>query len=109
MPRTRLRWGGMLSITDTAAIAINALIADSQMPAGSGLRIASQADSDGMLALSVAPAPAAHDTVVERAGANVFLEPVAAQALDQQVLDVQQVSQGDEEQYQFAITPQHSV
>jgi iron-sulfur cluster assembly protein len=99
----------MLSITETAALAINTLIADSQMPAGSGLRIASQADSNGALTLSVAPAPAAHDTVLERAGANVFLEPIAAQALDQQVLDVQQISQGDEDQYQFAITPQESA
>jgi Fe-S cluster assembly iron-binding protein IscA len=99
----------MLSITETAALAINSLIADSQMPEGSGLRIASQPDSDGTLALSVATAPAAQDTVVERAGATVFLEPIAAQALDQQVLDVQRVSQGDEDQYQFAITPQGSV
>lgn len=99
----------MLSITETAALAINTLIADSEMPEGSGLRIASQAGSDGTLALSVAPAPAANDTVVERAGANVFLEPIAAQALDQQVLDVQRVEQGDEDQYQFAITPQESA
>lgn len=99
----------MLAITETAAVAINTLLADSQMPEGSGLRIASQPDGDGTLALSVAPSPAAQDTVVQSGGAAVFLEPIAAQALDQQVLDVQRVGQGAEDQYQFAISPQQSA
>lgn len=99
----------MLAITETAAQAINTLVASSDLPEGAGLRIASQADeqSEG-LALSVAPAPADDDTVLQGGGANVFLEPTAAQVLDEMVLDVQAVPDetGAEKQYQFAISPQ---
>jgi iron-sulfur cluster assembly protein len=96
----------MLAITETAALAINTLISENEMPEGAGLRIASEPEGSDSLQLSVAPAPRDHDTVVESAGATVFLEPVAAQALDGQVLDVHRIPEGDEEQYQFAITPQ---
>ncbi|MGH4025713.1 MAG: adhesin [Pseudonocardiaceae bacterium] len=97
----------MLSITETAAQAINSLITASDMPEGAGLRIAAQpeADSSG-LELSVAPGPGEQDTVLKGGGVSVFLEPVAAQALDDKVLDVERVEGGgDEEQYRFAIAP----
>ena len=93
----------MLAITETAALAINTLI--NQTPEGTGLRIA-QPEGSQTLELSVAPVPAEHDTVLESAGATVFLEPTVAQALDRQVLDVQHVAHDDEDQYQFTITPQ---
>ncbi|MGH3794716.1 MAG: adhesin [Pseudonocardiaceae bacterium] len=96
----------MLAITDTAAQAINSLISGSQLPEGAGLRIASlpETESEG-LELSVAPAPDEQDTVLKGGGATVFLEPIAAQALDDKVLDVQRVEGVEEEQYRFAITP----
>jgi iron-sulfur cluster assembly protein len=97
----------MLAITETAAQAINSLIAASQMPEGAGLRIAPQSDSEReTLELSVAPAPAAQDTVLQGGGATLFLEPTAALALDDKILDVQRVVENDEEQYRFAIAPQ---
>lgn len=97
----------MLTITETAAQAINSLISASEMPQGSGLRIASQADSESdALELSMAPAPDAGDTVLEGGGAVIFLEPVAAQALDDKILDVQKIVEGDEEQYRFALAQQ---
>ncbi len=101
----------MLSITETAAQAINSLITSSDMPEGAGLRIAAQPESDSAgLELSVAPAPAEQDTVLKGGGATVFLEPVAAQALDDKVLDVQRVDgAGDEEQYRFAIASRSDV
>lgn len=46
--------------------------------------------------------------MLESSGANVFLEPVAAQTLDGQVLDVQRVERDGEDQYYFAITAQES-
>lgn len=82
-------------------MAITTLISDSQMPEGAGLRIV-QPEGSETLQLSVAAAPAAQDTVLESAGASVFLEPIAAQALDDKVLDVKL----DEDQYSFAIAPQ---
>jgi Fe-S cluster assembly iron-binding protein IscA len=97
----------MLAITETAAQAINSLISASQMPDGAGLRIAPQQEAPAeALELSVAPAPAEEDTVIEGGGATVFLEPSAAQVLDDKVLDVQRVVEDDEEQYRFAIAPQ---
>ncbi|MGH4009740.1 MAG: adhesin [Pseudonocardiaceae bacterium] len=93
----------MLAITETAAVAITTLISDSQMPEGSGLRIV-QPEGSETLQLSVAQAPAEQDTVLESAGANVFLGPIAAQSLDDKVLDVQL----EEDQYRFAIAPQVS-
>lgn len=99
----------MLAITETAAQAINSLIIASQMPEGAGLRIAPQQEAPSeALELSVAAAPGSEDTVVEveGGGAPVFLEPTAAQVLDDKVLDVQRVMEEDEEQYRFAIAPQ---
>ena len=101
----------MLSITETAAQAINSLITANEMPEGSGLRIAAQPETDSAgLELSVAPAPGEQDTVLKGGGATVFLEPVAAQALEDKVLDVQRVeAEGDEEQYRFAIAPRSEL
>lgn len=97
----------MLAITETAAQAINSLITASQLPEGAGLRIASQPDSPSeALELSVAPAPSEDDQVLEGGGATVFLEPIAARALDDKVLDVQRVVENEEEQYRFAIADQ---
>lgn len=93
----------MLAITETAAVAITTLISDSQMPEGAGLRIV-QPEGSETLELSVAPAPSEQDTVLESAGASVFLEPIAAQVLEDKVLDVEH----DEDRYRFAIAPQIS-
>jgi Fe-S cluster assembly iron-binding protein IscA len=93
----------MLAITENAAQAINTLI--SEMPAGSGLRIA-PTEEPQTLQLSPAPAPSPQDTVVQSAGATLFLEPTVAQALNDQVLDVQPVVTNDGDQYQFALAPQ---
>jgi Fe-S cluster assembly iron-binding protein IscA len=100
----------MLAITETAAEAINSLITASQMPDGAGLRIASlpETETEG-LELSVAPGPAEQDTVLTGGGATVFLEPIAAQALDDKVLDVERVGDAEEEQYRFAITPRSDL
>jgi iron-sulfur cluster assembly protein len=104
-----LTWGRMLTITETAAQVINTLISDSQMLEGAGLRIAPQQEKSETLELSVAPAPAEQDTIVESAGATVFLEPHAEETLRNQILDVQPAVQGDENQYQFAVIPQPSA
>jgi Fe-S cluster assembly iron-binding protein IscA len=97
----------VLTITETAAEAINTLISASQLPEGAGLRIAAQPDSEPTaLELSVAVAPDDQDTVLEDGGATIFLEPIAAQALDDKVLDAQRFGEGTEEQYRFAIALQ---
>ena len=93
----------MLAITANAALAMKTLM--SGMPAGAGLRIA-PAEEPQTLQISDSPAPLPQDTVLERAGAAVFLEPTVAQALNDQVLDVQLVVSDDGDQYHFAIAQQ---
>jgi iron-sulfur cluster assembly protein len=81
----------MLTITDTAAEAIKGIVASPQVPEGAGLRIATRPESptEGAFEVSVAPVPAEEDQVVEESGAQVFLEPHAAEALDDKVLDAE--------------------
>lgn len=96
----------MLAITDTAAEAIRSLTADAQLPDGGGLRIAAPDPEQG-LELSLAPQPASEDVVLSGEGLSVFLEPLAAEALDDKVLDVQQVEGTDgNQELRFAIGPQ---
>lgn len=96
----------MLAMTDAAADAISALTAQEGKQETGGLRFAVQAqqDSGAQLALSVAAEPEAGDQVLgTEGGARVFLEPQAAQFLDDKVLDVQQDEAG---QLNFAVVPQ---
>jgi iron-sulfur cluster assembly protein len=78
----------MLTITDTAAEVIKGIVASPQVPEGAGLRIATRPASpaEGAFEVSVAAVPAEEDEVVEQSGAQVFLEPHAREALDDQVL-----------------------
>ncbi|HKS43542.1 MAG TPA: iron-sulfur cluster biosynthesis family protein [Amycolatopsis sp.] len=96
----------MLAMTDAAADAITALTAQEGKQETGGLRfeVQAQQDSGAQLALSVADQPEAGDQVLgTEGGARVFLEPQAAQFLDDKVLDVQQDESG---QLNFAVMPQ---
>jgi iron-sulfur cluster assembly protein len=76
----------MLAVTENATSVIQQLTDRPELAEGAGLRIASSEDGAN---LTVAPAstPEAGDQVVESSGARVFLEPEAADALDDKVLD----------------------
>ncbi len=96
----------MLAITDHAAEAIKSLTTDAELPEGGGLRIAAP-DPDQGLELSLAGQPDADDVVLSGDGVAVFLEPTAAQVLDDKILDVQPVAGPDgEQELRFAIGPQ---
>lgn len=97
----------MLAITDLAAEAIKTLTTDAELPDGGGLRIAAPDPNVG-LELSLAGRPAADDVVLsDDTGVTVFMEPVAAEVLDDKVLDVRQVPGADgNEELRFAISPQ---
>lgn len=84
----------MLAITTAAADAIKAIVSSSEaVPDDGGLRIATATSPDGAeglaLAVELAEEPSAGDQVVDEEGAHVFLEPQAAVALDDAVLDAQ--------------------
>ncbi|MGH9049491.1 MAG: Fe-S cluster assembly protein HesB [Acidimicrobiia bacterium] len=82
----------MLVLTENATEAIRSVVDKPELPEGAGLRITS-GDPRG-LAVSAAPAPEEEDQVLEAQGARVFLEPGAAEALDDRVLDAEIDPQG---------------
>jgi Fe-S cluster assembly iron-binding protein IscA len=101
----------MLMVTENAGQAIESIVANAEMPDGSGLRIdapdqpPATLDRRGVpLLLQVASQPAVLDLVVTVGGAQVLIAPSAAPILDDKVLDVQ-VSE-DKERVQFVIGPQ---
>jgi Fe-S cluster assembly iron-binding protein IscA len=60
----------------------------SQLPEGSGIRISGSADPPQLrLELSLAPAPAENDEVVQGEDATVFLEDQLVALLDDKTLD----------------------
>jgi Fe-S cluster assembly iron-binding protein IscA len=83
----------MLTLTDDARLAIQALLAPDEAPADAGIRIAAAtADSNGAapeLELVVVTEPAPGDQVVDDEGARVYLDETAARLLDHETLDVQ--------------------
>ena len=94
----------MLMLTQDAAEVIRRL---SAAPEADGVRIstASQLSPDSQgpsFQIELAPAPGVEDTVIEAEGANIFLAPEAAQALDDKVLHAD--VEGDA--VRFAITEQ---
>src|SRR5215207_9587720 len=96
----------MLMVTENAGQAIEVIVANAEMPDGSGLRIdapdepPATLDRSGVpLQLQVASQPAEQDQVVSEGGAKVFIAPRAAPILDDQVSE-------DKERVQFVIGPQ---
>jgi Fe-S cluster assembly iron-binding protein IscA len=99
----------MLMVTENASQAIEAIVANAEMPDGSGLRIDTPdeppvtLDRSGVpLQLEVTSQPAAQDQVVSEGDAKVFVSSKAAPMLDDKVLDVQV----REDRVQFVIGPQ---
>jgi Fe-S cluster assembly iron-binding protein IscA len=76
----------VLELTRSTIAALNDV---SAMSDTAGVRIFTERDSKGEISLSVALVefPAADDAVVERQGARVYLDPEAAAALADKVLD----------------------
>ena len=74
----------MLALTENVTEIVNKLA--EEMPEMSGIRVATEADGQS---LSVSPADHAvdGDQVVEQDGATVWLDAVAAEMLDDKVLD----------------------
>jgi iron-sulfur cluster assembly protein len=86
----------MLTITPDAAEAIRTIVAETDSPEEAGIRIsaATQAGTDVGLEISISEAPLEGDAVVEEGGAHVFLDDMAAFALDDKELDARM--EGDE-------------
>ncbi|MCY7325607.1 MAG: Fe-S cluster assembly protein HesB [Microbacteriaceae bacterium] len=75
-----------LTLTDKASTVVKAISTQSTDPESGGLRIAVEGDAADF-SISVVPAAEPSDTLVENDGARVFLDPSAAEALSEAVLD----------------------
>lgn len=97
----------MLTLTDNAAEVIRNLTAQPGLPDETGLRISTQAQSangDGagfLLALSQGPDQG--DEVIEARSARVFVQPDAAEVLEDKMLDAEVNEQGE---IAFLVVPQ---
>jgi iron-sulfur cluster assembly protein len=85
----------MLELTDNAVKEI------SEFAEGGGLRFVGKPGDEGSFQFepSLTGAPEEGDQVVERGGARVFLDALAAEKLDDQILEVQ--SHGDHVHFDF--------
>lgn len=84
----------MLTMTDTAAEAVKAIVSRvPNVPDDGGVRIRDTGGEAGF-ELSVAPAPEETDTVVASDGAQVFLDASAATALEDRILDAELAQDG---------------
>ena len=83
----------MLTLTPTAAEVVRTLVDQSESPESGGLRIAAgESAIEGVeleLELSLVGEPEATDATVEQEGATVYLDPGAAELLDDKLLDAQ--------------------
>jgi iron-sulfur cluster assembly protein len=78
-----------LTLTENASSVIRALSEKSELAEEAGLRIAGS-DDDGQqtdLAVALVMTPRHQDQVIEQEGARVFLDPTAANLLEDKVLD----------------------
>jgi iron-sulfur cluster assembly protein len=93
----------MLRLTETAAAAVANLVEAEGLDEG-GLRLTAERDEQGEIGIhiEVAPEPVEGDEVVDAHGARVFLDPSAADALDDKVLDAE--AHGDH--YHFSLDEQ---
>ncbi|APU12255.1 MULTISPECIES: hypothetical protein [Actinoalloteichus] len=88
----------MLTVTDTAAETIRTLLADHGAPEDGGLRITASQETATETALELALVAAAEEgdqTVPAQAGASVFLDPRAADILDDKLLDAHKDVDGE--------------
>jgi iron-sulfur cluster assembly protein len=81
----------VLTLTPRAAEVVRSLVEHSPAPDSGGLRIAAgEATGEGVpLELSLVEEPQALDETVEQEGATVYLDPNAAELLDDKLLDAQ--------------------
>jgi len=76
----------MLTMTDNAVLVIRDLAEQQDVAEGGGLRIAADTDA-GSLSIELVPQPAQGDQVVDNQGARIFLDPDAAELLNDTSVD----------------------
>jgi iron-sulfur cluster assembly protein len=77
----------MLTLTENASAIVNEITTQPGLAETAGLRITSDASPEPAFAISAAQQAEPGDQVVEQGGATVYLDPTAAEMLDDKVLD----------------------
>lgn len=77
----------MLTLTDNARHAVQDIATRAGLPDDGGLRIAKSQQEAGSFELSLVPAPADGDQVIETDGTRVFVESETSEVLADQQLD----------------------
>ncbi|SBS73551.1 Fe-S cluster assembly protein HesB [uncultured Microbacterium sp.] len=77
----------MLTLTTDARTAVASIVSNAHVAETGGVRIADDGTGAQGFALSITGQPETTDTVVDDAGARVFLDAAAAAVLDDKVLD----------------------
>ncbi|MGN9803997.1 iron-sulfur cluster biosynthesis family protein [Micromonospora sp. L32] len=90
----------MLKMTDNAVMVIRDLALQQDVAQDGGLRIAADTDA-GSLTIELVPEPAQGDKVVDNQGARIFLDPDAAELLEDTSVDA---TVDDEGIVQFGFT-----
>ncbi len=93
----------MLTLTENASTVVKTITDQTTSGDDAGLRISQDAADATALAVTPADSPQPGDQVLEDTGARVFLDPPAAETLDDKVLDAA-VDEGGA--VQFSIAPQ---
>jgi len=93
----------MLTLTENARTIVKDLTSQAGAAVTAGLRITAEGGSETGLAVTAAQAPEPGDQVVEQDGATVYLDPPAAEQLDDKLLDAGVDSTGN---LQFSLTLQ---
>jgi iron-sulfur cluster assembly protein len=87
----------MLDLTENATSVIRSIAERPELPDDAGLRVTGGGESSGHLTVATAGGPEEGDQVIEKEGARVFLDPQAADVLDDKILDAQVGDQGNVE------------
>jgi len=93
----------MLTLTENASTIVKDIASRTSRDEGAGLRISTDPGLDSVFSVTAAEHPEPGDQVVEQDGATVYLEPRAAEELNDKVLDGGVDQTGN---VQFSITPQ---
>jgi iron-sulfur cluster assembly protein len=100
---TREEVSVLLALTDNAVEAVRDILSSADQIETGGVRMVAETEGTRTnLRLSVVPLPAEDDEVIDEQGARVFLEPRAAELLDDKVLD----ASVEQNQVAFSITDQ---
>jgi Fe-S cluster assembly iron-binding protein IscA len=96
----------MLTMTENASSVVRTIVEGTPSTDTGGLRIVTDQPGGTAFSVDVAMAPEPTDSIVEQGGARVFVENIALEALDNQILDAEVATDGS---VRFALAVQTAV